>query len=159
MKGRKTSAQGRNQRGQLPKRPPPAPPHGQLCLICLDRVPPERFAEHHARCLQRRAELEQLEAQFQRPPELRTPGRHTRDGYAIDHCVLCHRRVCLVPNNADGYTYYEIAQARASDPHACDGMPTGGRHGKLVYVDPAASTTNRINRLRRQPKHGGPLRS
>lgn len=138
-----------------PQRRPTPPDDRRSCPICLARVAPERYADHYARCLCRRAELDRLEAVLSSPePEERGP--LTSEGYPIGHCPLCRRRVGLVPDGTGGYKCHEIVRLRADEPHCCDGQPSGGRRGKLLYLNPEVATTERVNRSRLRPKDGGP---
>ena len=136
-------------KGKQPPRPK-AKDDRRQCPICLDRVPPERYAEHHARCLRLRAELERLDAALE-PMSAQPPGPRTSDGFPVGQCPLCHRRVCRV-----GRRYHEITQSRAGEPHLCDGHPSGGRRTHLLYVNRRAAITKRVNSARRRPKNGGP---
>lgn len=63
-------------------------------------------------------------------------GPQTRDGYKIDKCWECGRRICLVPEG-ETFRVFDIVQKRKSAvPHQCSGSAPDSRHTKLIYVNP-----------------------
>ncbi len=111
------------------------------CPVCDMRVSTDGFDRHHAECLRLHAALERLKA-ASRPTELEKESR-THDGYRIDHCPLCHRRVCLVPDGTGSNRTHEIVQTRMGERHVCDGMTSGGRRSQLFYASSQAGVLKR----------------
>lgn len=97
-----------------PDTPQPAPTSAQLAVpsSASPPVPPQPAAPQ--------------------TPSICTPEddrTRTLDGYTIDKCWDCGRRICLV-----GTRVYDVAPGpRKGEPHLCDGARPIGRRTKLIY--------------------------
>lgn len=66
--------------------------------------------------------------------ETKRTERLTKDGYRIDECWQCKRRICLIPSKGD-YRVYDINfLGQSGGPHLCD-----GEDGSLDSLDRADS--------------------
>lgn len=71
---------------------------------------------------------------FSSSHEAKRTERLTKDGYLIDECWQCKRRICLIPSK-DDYRVYDInLLGRSGGPHLCD-----GQDGSLDSLDRADS--------------------
>jgi hypothetical protein len=120
------------------------------------RVDTEQFPKHLARCERYRAEIQAIEARESRTALPPTPPRTTLDGYPIDHCPRCKRRICLVPVGANAYEDHDLEHFRAGEVHLCDGQVAEDRGKQLVYVNPEAGATWRVTNSKHRRKSGGP---
>jgi hypothetical protein len=104
------------------------------CPLCSLRVPAPHYAEHRERCEARQSRRSQADTHAQ-PPRIRHD--RTDDGYQIDRCWDCGRRICLVPDGNGSYRVYEITPARyAGEVHMCNGQKAESRRTILTYVNP-----------------------
>lgn len=105
-----------------------------VCPRCGQRIPERYYAHHPQLC-----ELDAREraAQSAATRERKLP--KTADGYTIDSCGSCGRRICLVPDGGF-FRVFDIVQKRKSSvPHQCGGSDED-RRTRLVYVDSRAGS-------------------
>lgn len=103
------------------------------CSVCGLQVPAVHYQEHLARCQTQRARGVRREPVNQDTEK--APPR-TNDGYLIDRCWFCGRRICLVTDTQHGDLVYEISHDRhRGGAHLCDGAKSGNRRTKLTYVN------------------------
>jgi DNA-directed RNA polymerase subunit RPC12/RpoP len=117
------------------------------CPQCL-RLFHKAFLNHHLqRCTGLRRPVEQIQTKEQKvrphPKSKKTRSytgsklRRTADGYLIDTCHRCGRRICLVPKKSDrDVDMFDIEMGRKSrTPHLCDDSKPDFRRTQLLYVD------------------------
>lgn len=85
-------------------------------------------------------------------PEAERSGPRTLDGYKIDTCWDCGRRICLVPDGGL-FRVFDIVQSRRSAvQHQCSGSESENRRTKLTYVDPKLGVIAKANQKRGRRK-------
>ncbi len=123
------------------------------CPICHTQIVTAQLDDHQRGCARRHDLIEQMDAMNR--PEVHDTTKRTVEGYAIEHCWECRRRVCLVPRGHTLVRAHEIVSGRmCGEPHMCDGQP-GERRSKLVYVDPKIAQVaprDTITAPKRKPK-------
>lgn len=91
----------------------------------------------------RHQQLCEFEAQ-QRAAQAAAPARRaqqkTADGYAIDSCSDCRRRICLVPDGGFFRVFDIVQNHKSAVPHQCSGSESEWRRTRLTYVDPRVAS-------------------
>jgi hypothetical protein len=93
------------------------------------------------------------------PPEEETtltPTSRTKDGYVIDRCWQCKRRICLMPTKHSDRVHEIDWRGYAADRHCCDGPD-----GTLDSLDRADSFSSQraVVAIRKQIRFGPKKRS
>jgi hypothetical protein len=116
------------------------------CPKCAEHIAESKYEQHRQACqghgqapsqasqgpdqAPSQAKPKQRKQQSDEPKQ-----RKTADGYPIERCHYCGKRICLFETRAATYECYDISYERKrSTRHMCDGDRSVRRFSKLIYT-------------------------